>query len=170
MPPPLAPSSATVHIFLALSGHSLCEYNYLSVCLSPLVDNSLGAQIDSVYLIHTALQRASIHRGSIKPQSNWLAWDPANKRGIDCDMVLYPNSIIWSLLLALSSIKVSMCSTSAFRGMSYSVLGRATQGKIQTMGVKETGLESMVGKGNIYNLGVVVRDCLKMRFLFFLTN
>jgi len=54
--------------------------------------------------------------------------------------------------------------------MSYSVLGRATQGKIQTMGVKETGLESMVGKGNIYNLGVVVRDCLKMRFLFFLTN
>ena len=63
-----------------------------------------------------------------------------------------------------------MCSTSAFRGMSYSVLGRATQGKIQTMGVKETDLESVVGRGNIYNLGVVVRDHLKMRFLFFLTN
>lgn len=121
MPPPLAPSSATVHIFLALSGHSLCEYNYLSTCLSPLVDNSLGGQINSVYLIHTALQRASIHRGSIKSQSNWLAWDPANNRGRDCNTALYPNSIIWSLPLALSSIKVPMCSTSAFRGISYSV-------------------------------------------------
>lgn len=41
------------------------------------------------------------------------------------------------------------------------------QEKIQTMGVKETNLESMEGRGNIYNLGMVVKDYLKMRFPFF---
>lgn len=58
-----------------------------------------------------------------------------------------------------------MCFISAFQGVSYLISEkdsrRATQGKSQTTNVKGTDLKSMVGWGNMFNVG----DDLNMVYL-----